>query len=380
MRYAYIKSGDVLAEYGKIRASAQAPDGGPLVYLTQFLEVTEGHTRLVLGTGSDHSRPALADGNTRLEGMGGGGAARRAWRILRALLRHRPGVIICGERNLSLAATALAARLTGARTVFSVHSTLDPSSTRPHHRLLSRLNALCMRRMDACLCHGPFLTRHITQIRGNGTNVLTFDRGMDGLPEPTFPPLPETPRIVLFMGRLERAKGIFDLLAAMRGPLERNPDLRLDYVGDGPDKEELRAEIRTLGLEGRVELAGRVPHADIAARLETAWVTVTPTHSSCPEGRCMTAMESLHFGTPLIAPGHEPFLFLVQDGVNGLLYASDSVPALRRQLERVLGDPDLRAALSEGARRTPSRLRGHDDFGTALAKALRLVEAPERSA
>jgi glycosyltransferase involved in cell wall biosynthesis len=374
MSVAYVKSGDVLAEYMKIRSSGGDRDGGPLVYLTQFLEATEGRARLVLGTASAHALPPIEDGATRLKGVAGGGSARRSLRIFAALLHARPKTIVCGERNLPLLATLLAAKLTGARTIFSSHNTLEPASSRLRHRLMVRLNAFCLRRMHACICHGPFLTRQMAEIRGGDAGILTFDRGMDDLPEPSYAPPAEQPRSVLFVGRVEREKGVFDLLRAMRPLLEHDPDLRLVYVGDGPALEELRAEVAALGLGARVELAGRVPHREIAARLETAWVAATPTRSTFPEGRPMAATEALHFGIPVIAPDLGPFAFFVKHGENGLLFRPDCESELHERLEAVLSDPGLRARLSEGARRTPSRMAGHDDFAGALAKALRLVE------
>jgi glycosyltransferase involved in cell wall biosynthesis len=83
---------------------------------------------------------------------------------------------------------------------------------------------------------------------------------------------------------------------------------------------------------------------------------VTPTQAIFPEGRCMSAMESLLVGTPVIAPDFGAFPYLVKHETNGLLYQPDSVSALTQAMAAIASDPDLMARLRIGAKQSGETL------------------------
>src|SRR5207245_2045471 len=104
-------------------------------------------------------------------------------------------------------------------------------------------------------------------------------------------------------------------------------------------------------------------------------VVVTPTQTVFAEGRCMSAVEALYCGTPVIAPDFGPFPFLVKHGQNGLLYQPDSIPDLRAKLEQLWSDNEGYQKMAAGARQTADELRADPspDFETALRAALERV-------
>jgi glycosyltransferase involved in cell wall biosynthesis len=63
------------------------------------------------------------------------------------------------------------------------------------------------------------------------------------------------PHLIVSGGRLERYKGHHRAIAALPELIRRVPDARLHVVGTGPYEGELRALVRTLGLEDRVTIA-----------------------------------------------------------------------------------------------------------------------------
>ncbi|HFD11560.1 MAG TPA: glycosyltransferase, partial [Crenotrichaceae bacterium] len=102
-------------------------------------------------------------------------------------------------------------------------------------------------------------------------------------------------------------------------------------------------------LQNQVVLLGSKPHDEIPVIMQECDVLVAATRTLVGEGRCMTVMESMVAGTPVIAPDHTAFPFLIKDGVNGLLYEPDSVNDLNKKISKVLYDGSFHSRLKEGA-------------------------------
>jgi len=124
--------------------------------------------------------------------------------------------------------------------------------------------------------------------------------------------------------------------------------VQLVYVGDGQDLTSLIERIHQRGLSERVTTTGGVPHEEIVAYVNEATLMVMPTQHGL-EGWGMSAVEALAMGVPVVAPNAGPFQFMVDDGVCGLLYKVDSIVDLRKKIELILNDSDLRSQLSKGA-------------------------------
>ena len=99
-----------------------------------------------------------------------------------------------------------------------------------------------------------------------------------------------------------------------------------------PTRRSLLKEIASRSLNNRVIILGYINHDKLVTLLRKCRVLVTPTHKSFPEGRCMSAMEGLVMEVPVIAPDFGPFPYLVNHGVNGLLYKADHVDDLKGKL------------------------------------------------
>ncbi len=104
--------------------------------------------------------------------------------------------------------------------------------------------------------------------------------------------VPGSVPLLVYAGRLTANKGIFELLAAA----ERNPELYLLFLGDGPAEKTLRARAKSLGP--RIVLPGRVHDSLplLAAADATCLLTSDP-----GEGRPQLAVESLAVGTPVLS-------------------------------------------------------------------------------
>jgi glycosyltransferase involved in cell wall biosynthesis len=147
-----------------------------------------------------------------------------------------------------------------------------------------------------------------------------------------------SPLRILFVGRLCRPKGVFELLDAFhRAALPEGSLLR--FAGDGPERQELEASVAGRPRAPAVEFVGAVPL--ITPHLEWCDVLVLPSRS---EGIPRVIMEAFAAGVPVIGTDIAGVRQLVEQGVTGTLVPVADAPALAAALERLAADP-------EGARR-----------------------------
>jgi len=139
--------------------------------------------------------------------------------------------------------------------------------------------------------------------------------------------------LVLFVGRLDSAKGIFELLDAFGSLVNGRPNLRLAYVGDGPGAEELRSKTSALGLQDRISLVGSCSSQRVARWLAAANVLALPSYR---EGYPNVVIEALSCGRPVIATDVGGIPELVDES-SGILVAPRDSRALANAIQAAMG-------------------------------------------
>ena len=153
---------------------------------------------------------------------------------------------------------------------------------------------------------------------------------------------------ILFLGRIEAAKGVAELLDAVALLAPRFPALRLVLAGSG-DLDAWRRAAAGRGIGDRVELTGWLDAGAREAQLARAAVFCLPSHA---EGLPMALLEAMARGRAVVASRVGGIPEAVREGDNGLLVPPHDAPALAAALARVLDDAGLRARLGERARMT----------------------------
>lgn len=187
-----------------------------------------------------------------------------------------------------------------------------------------------------------------------------------------------SPLRVLYAGRLERRKGVQNLIRAVTG-LARN-DLRLTLLGadtpTGPLGVSMR-ELLALAIadDGRIELREPLDRAAVADVIRQHDVVVVPSLWECWP---YAALEALHLNRPVLATPVGGLLELVEPGVSGWLTAGTDTGALEQALEAL---PDRDQELQRLVRdRAPSaRARALSDDREILDGYQALAEAKPRS-
>lgn len=147
---------------------------------------------------------------------------------------------------------------------------------------------------------------------------------------------------VLFVGRIEKRKGLKHLLRAIPLVREHVPNTRFIIVGDGPLRAGYQRLVERAGWPD-VVFAGRVSDEELPAYYATADVFCAPNTGSESQG--IILLEALAARTPVIASDIPGYRTVIRDGIDGLLVP----PADREQLAwaicHLLGDPVERARL-----------------------------------
>ena len=226
------------------------------------------------------------------------------------------------------------------------------------HRIGAPLMRHLYRRADAVAAYGSHVAAY-ARARG-ARNVHLAPQAVD----PAFwsraadapPRSQDGPFRALYVGRLEREKGVFVLLEAWRRSGLRPPEARLDVVGGGPVPP---LEGNTPGPLG-VTFAGPRPPEDVRAALSEAHVAVVPSIATRAfrEPWSLFVNEAMHQGVPVVATDAVGAVAggLVQHGRNGLVVPGGDPPALAAALERLAGDRRLAAALGDQAARDVAAL------------------------
>jgi len=161
---------------------------------------------------------------------------------------------------------------------------------------------------------------------------------------------------VLFVGRLERVKGVETLIDAVPAICSAVEGFRLTLIGeDDPEgfdgnsmAAHLHARLAHHGVaEDTVRFAGAIPRHELPARYAQAALCVVP---SAWEGFPYVALEAMSCGRPVVASAVGGLVELVEDGRDGLLVAPEDPTRLAHAIVRLLRDPAECQRLGAAAR------------------------------
>lgn len=160
---------------------------------------------------------------------------------------------------------------------------------------------------------------------------------------------------ILFVGRLERIKGIQTLLHAMR-------DIRkvdLVVIGSGGEEAACRDFVRDNGLS-HVHLLGQMRKADIVPYLRNCMFAVCP--SECFENLPYSVIEAMALGKPVIGSDIGGIPELVIDGHTGLTFRPGDGNDLGEKIGILAADQAAIREYGENARRHVARITSYDAY------------------
>lgn len=169
---------------------------------------------------------------------------------------------------------------------------------------------------------------------------------------------------LLFLGRLEEAKGLSVLLKAFALVAARRPAAELWLGGEG-DRAHYQTMVGQLGIEpGKVKFLGWVDNAQKSRLWAEVQVFVLPSRF---EGQPMGLLEAMGQGLPGIATAVGGIPDVVESGRTGLVVPVDEVNGLAEAIEALLGDPAMRTAMGIAAHQHVQSVHAVSAIGDWLA-------------
>jgi glycosyltransferase involved in cell wall biosynthesis len=165
---------------------------------------------------------------------------------------------------------------------------------------------------------------------------------------PRKPVSDDAPLKLIYIGRLVRAKGIFEAVEAVRLLQARNIHVRLNIIGAGPDSEELRRSILHAGVQECVQILGSQYGPDKARVLEESDVLVFPTYR---EGLPYTLLESMAAGTVPVTCSVGGIPDVLSKWECGITVPPRDPSAVAEAVHTLHRDREMARALSEAAHR-----------------------------
>lgn len=178
--------------------------------------------------------------------------------------------------------------------------------------------------------------------------------------------VPDNACLLLFLGRLNRDKGVCDLARAFARLASDFDNVWLALVG--PDEAGVGARFNELCGDAVARVA-RVGYTSVPEHyMAAADVFVLPSYR---EGFGSVVIEAAACGIPTVASRIYGLTDAVEEGVTGLLHPPGNVAALHETLARICGDAALRARMGENAK---NRATAHFSMNAVTAELLAFYE------
>ncbi len=142
-------------------------------------------------------------------------------------------------------------------------------------------------------------------------------------------------KLVLFVGRLSREKGLIHLIKALSFLCQDFHDVELHLIGDGGFGEYLYKSAVKYGIEKNIVFHGKVNRNKLPIYYSAADITVLP---SLSEGLPRTMLESLACGSPFLGTKITGIEDHIRDNETGFLVEPGNTELLTSKLDMILRD------------------------------------------
>lgn len=152
---------------------------------------------------------------------------------------------------------------------------------------------------------------------------------------------------ILFMGWIQRDKGVFDIFNAVSGYTFDSSKIEFVFLGDGPDRIELEEKFNTLGADFSVSFPGWVYGDDKYNHLNQSQIFILPSYA---EGMPNSLMEAMASGVASIATNVGAVPDLIQNNQTGILVNTNNPEEIRKAISLLISNDNFRYSLISNAR------------------------------
>jgi glycosyltransferase involved in cell wall biosynthesis len=168
------------------------------------------------------------------------------------------------------------------------------------------------------------------------------------------------PAKVFYVGTLSKAKGVCEVLEAIRILRSKGCQAQLQIAGDGPERQWLLD--RATAIEG-IELLGQVSNDEVFDTMRESTLVCVPSRHEFSEGMPLSLTEALASRTPVVASDHPVLRSSLRDGEGAVIFRAGEAVSLAEAIGRVLTDASFYASLSASTLHAYQRLQCPTSFG-----------------
>lgn len=176
---------------------------------------------------------------------------------------------------------------------------------------------------------------------------------------------------ILFVGNIDKRKGIIYAIKAFEKFSKNNPEYIFNIVGKYNENDkytkELKRYINDNKLDNTINFVGRVDEEELESYYSNSDIFLFP---SLNEGFGWVMMEAMAHGLPVIAFNNTAMPYTVKDGINGFLAPNLNVEELSRLMKETLNNQELFEKLRLGAINTYKNANKISDLDRDIEKYL----------
>nr|WP_319392938.1 glycosyltransferase family 4 protein [uncultured Desulfobacter sp.] len=151
---------------------------------------------------------------------------------------------------------------------------------------------------------------------------------------------------ILYLARLEKTKGVFDVVDSVKILIDKGVNVSLAITGDGPLLEELRVYIKSLGLPRQtISLLGYVRGEDKIRALTESSIYCFPTYFG--EGLPTSVLEAMAFAMPVITTSVGGLADFFQDGKMGVVVKPKNGHEIAESIEKLVKNRNKLVSMAE---------------------------------
>jgi glycosyltransferase involved in cell wall biosynthesis len=160
----------------------------------------------------------------------------------------------------------------------------------------------------------------------------------------------KTNYIILFMSRIDIAKGVYDVFEAIPEVIKNYPQARFIFAGEGPDKAKLELLCCTNGLIKQVKFLGYIDDEQKINFLAHGDIFLFPSHLN--EGIPYSLLEAMAAGLPVITTPVGAIPEIIQDEEHGILVPPEQPAKLAESIIKLLKSKRRRGKMAKQNRYT----------------------------
>lgn len=183
--------------------------------------------------------------------------------------------------------------------------------------------------------------------------------------------IPPDTLLVGFVGRLSSEKGPSNFVKIASIAHNSAHDCHFVLVGDGPLYEKLEKDIRNLGMNTFIHLAGL--QTDMPAIYDSLDLVVSTSHS---EAMPLAILEAMASGLPVIATNVGGILDIIEEGRTGFLNSFDDFDGIARNIAMLMSDSARRTQMGAAGRK---RVEKNFELSKSVSQVSELLKSLTQS-